>query len=440
MSAIVKVKLWGTKIGVLGYEPGQNEVATFEYDENFLKMGISPSPLKLPTHTPLYTFNDISQKTFHGLPGFIADALPDKFGNSLIDQYFASIGRKEGDITALDRLLYIGSRAMGALEFEPSQKLKGDKFGIVLDLNSLSRLAELVLTKKEIFASKLKEAHSEGAISLLKIGSSAGGARSKALVAIDSDGKIYDGTVEQSKECKYYLLKFDSSNNSDRDNKDPKGMTKVEYIYSLIAKECDIDISNTSYIQIDEDFHFLSQRFDRIINPKSKKLEKLHYVSWCGLSHAHRETTGAYSYEQLILATRELGLGQDSITELFKRAIFNIVGRNQDDHTKNFGFLMDKRGVWRLSPAFDMTYSYDPTGKWTNVHQIRFNGKQDNFTLEDIVAFGKYCNLSERKSNEILKQIIDSFLKFEELANKYDVESELKSTVLKNLRFFENLI
>ncbi|QOG12099.1 type II toxin-antitoxin system HipA family toxin [Arcobacter sp. FWKO B] len=434
MSKIVNVKLWGTHIGVLGYEPGQSEIATFEYDDNFLKMGISPSPLKLPTNSSIYTFDDISKKTFHGLPGFIADSLPDKFGNQLIDQYFASIGKQQSEITALDRLLYVGFRAMGALEFEPSQTLKSRKSNIALDLDSLSQLAQMVLSNKEAFAHKLKQTHRDDAISLLKIGSSAGGARSKALVAIDEDDNIYDGTVEQTNMCKYYILKFDSIDNSDRDNKDPKGMTRIEYIYSLIAKECGIDIANTSYIELGDDFHFLSQRFDRVKKHNSNKLEKLHYVSWCGLSHAHRETTGAYSYEQLIMTARELGLGQDSITELFKRAIFNIIGRNQDDHTKNFGFLMDKSGKWHLAPAFDMTYSYDPKGKWTNMHQIRLNGKQDKFLKDDIISFGKYCNLNEKKSTEILKHTIHNFSQFEQLAPKFNVGKELFNTVRGNLR------
>ncbi len=433
MNDMVDVYLWGTKIGAIAYESEQTEVSTFEYDKNFIKMGVEISPLKVSTKENIHTFDYISKRTFHGLAGFIADALPDKFGTQLIDQYFASKGMVLSDITALDRLLYVGNRAMGALEFRPAIKLDNNKT-TKLDLQKLSELAELVLTKKEQFSSKLEKSDRKAAINLLRIGSSAGGARSKALVAIDKDGNLYDGTVNQRKKCKYYLLKFDSSSNSDRDNKDPKGMTRVEYIYSLFAKECGIDMPETTYIEENEDFHFLIERFDRIDREKGVAKDKLHYVSWCGMTHAHRDETGAYSYEQLILTIRQMGLGQDSVTELFRRAVFNIIGRNQDDHTKNFGFLMDRSGQWSLSPAFDMTYSYDPSGKWTSVHQIKLNGKQDDFALEDIIAFGKYCNLSEKKSFEVLNKTIKVFKEFNKLAEEYNIEEDLKNTILENLR------
>lgn len=434
MIGVVEVYLWGTKVGALGYAPNQTEFATFEYDKEFLKMGIEISPLHLPTTKNLYTFDTISYRTFHGLPGFIADALPDKFGNQLIDQYFASKGQTPEDITALHRLLYIGNRAMGALEFRPSIQLEKNSSNMELNLHDLSQLAEMVLSKKESLANKLESANSQTAISLLKIGSSAGGARSKALVAMDKEGKLYDGTVNQRKKCSYYLLKFDSSSNSDRDHKDPKGMTRIEYIYSLLAKECEIDIPKTDYIEDGDDFHFLIERFDRINKEKGTSKDKLHYVSWCGIAHAHRDETGAYSYEQLILTARQLKLGQDSIMELFKRAVFNIVGRNQDDHTKNFGFLMNRDGQWSLSPAFDMTYSYDPTGKWTNMHQIKLNGKQDGFTKDDILSFGKFCGLKDKYILETLDKTISAFSNFAALAIKYNVDEELKYTVNKNLR------
>ena len=226
----------------------------------------------------------------------------------------------------------------------------------------------------------------QDALNIIRIGSSAGGARSKALVAIDGDGLIYDGTIEQQGDCRYFLLKFDSPENADRDKKDPKGMTKIEYIYSQIAKECRIDMPHTDYIVDGEDFHFLIERFDREV--AGGKLRKRYYASWAALAHADRDTTGAYSYEQLLLVARELEVGEHQTKELFRRAVFNIIGKNQDDHTKNFGFMMNRSGGWSLSPAFDMTYAYDPNGKWTRAHQIRLNGKQEGFTLDDLLAFG----------------------------------------------------
>ena len=434
MNKIVDIYLWGTKVGALGYEPGQTEVATLAYDKNFLKMGIEVSPLKVSIKVESYTLDNISKRTFHGLPGFIADALPDKFGNQLIDQYFALKGKTSDDITALDRLWYVGNRAMGALEFKPSIKLEDSDKSQKLKIQELAELSELVMTKKEKFASELKNAKREAAINLLRIGSSAGGARSKALVAIDKDNNLFDGTVNHRRKCKYYLLKFDSSSNSDRDGQDPKGMTRVEYIYSLLAKKCNIEMPHTDYIKDKDDFHFLIERFDRIDKAKTTKKDKVHYVSWCGMAHADRDTTGAYSYEQLVLIVRELRLGQASVLEVFRRAVFNIIGRNQDDHTKNFGFVMNRDGEWSLSPAFDMTYSYDPSGKWTRVHQISLNGKQDDFIAEDIVSFGKYCGISEKDSLKILGVTKNAFLDFKNMAIKYNVSNELTSTIIDNLR------
>ena len=434
MNAVVEVYLWGTKIGALGYEPGQNEVSSFEYDKDFIKMGVEISPLEVSTKINIHTFNDISKNTFAGLAGFIADSLPDKFGNGLIDQYFALKGKRSSDITSLERLLYVGNRAMGALEFRPSIVFDDNNNKLELNLQDLSKLAEMLISKKENFSKQLKMADKQAAINLLRIGSSAGGARSKALVAIDKNGNLYDGTVNHKKKCKYYLLKFDSSSNTDRDKKDPKGMTKVEYIYSLFAKECGINIPFTTYIEEKDDFHFLIERFDRIDKNKGTQKDKLHYVSWCGMAHANRDTTGAYSYEQLVLIIRELGLGQDSVVELFKRAIFNIVGRNQDDHTKNFGFLMNREGQWSLSPAFDMTYSYDPSGKWTKVHQISLNTKQDNFTIEDILSFAKFCGISKNNGIKILEKTQRTFLKFDSFANKYKIDKELKEIIISSLR------
>lgn len=434
MSDVVEVKLWGSTIGHLGYAPEQNRIATFEFDETFTRSGIQVSPVKMPYPPVLHTFDDISFKTFNGLPGIFADSLPDKFGNQLIDLYMAERNTPVNEITALDRLLYIGNRSMGALEYHPAQAFfEAEPVDTVLDIKLLAELARMVTSKEDDIRSKLSDAKSRSiALKLIRIGSSAGGARSKALVARTPDGKVLDGTIDHGTDCTYWLLKFDSDSNEDRDSSDPKGMPRIEYIYSLLAGECGIDIPKTDYMEDGDDFHFLIERFDRI--PENGKLTKQYYTSWAGLSHADRDTTGTYSYEQLVLLARELGLGQDAITELFRRTVFNVIGRNQDDHTKNFGFLMDKSGQWRLSPAFDMTYAFDPSGKWTSGHQIRLNRKQDNFTRDDLIQFGKYCNLTEKKALGILSNTVMVFTQFPHLAGNFNVPRELAKTVEANLR------
>ncbi|HIP30675.1 MAG TPA: type II toxin-antitoxin system HipA family toxin [Sulfurospirillum arcachonense] len=432
MTKVVDVKLWGTIIGYLGYLENSN-IAQFEYDEKFMRSGIYPSPLLMQYPPSIFSFENISFNTFGGIPGVFSDSLPDKFGNQLIDQFMAQKNIPQDKITTLDRLLYIGKRGMGALEYHPTEFKNDFKSSGALDIALLSELADMVINKKDVLNKEIENQNKkDAALNLIKIGSSAGGARSKALVAKKSDGKLYDGTELYDEDCSYWLLKFDSSANKDRDNTDPKGMTKVEYIYSLIARKCKIIIPNTDYIIDKDDFHFMIERFDRVV--ENNKTTKLHYISWAGMSHYDRDTTGAYSYEQLVLNAKQLKLGQNEITQIFRRAVFNVIGRNQDDHTKNFGFLMDKSGKWTLSPAFDMTYSYDPNGKWTRVHQIKLRNKQDNFTKEDIIEFGKYCNLSEKQSLEILAITMKEFLSFEAYADEFKVDTKLKNTVLSSIR------
>lgn len=433
MSGRVEVKLWGTTIGYLGYAPGQKEIATFEYTEAFMRSNIYPSPIQMHYPQSRFTFPDISTRTFKGVPGIFADSLPDKYGNQLIDIFMAEKKIAAESITTLDRLLYVGTRGMGALEYHPSEfdDAKQEE-NSVLDIHLLSELAQLVLSNKEILHSNLQNSQTQkDALNLIRIGSSAGGARAKALVARDQEGNLYDGTMDHGCKYSYWLLKFDSSQNSDRDAKDPKGMPKVEYIYSQLAKACGINMPDVDYIEDKEDFHFLIKRFDR--DTSDQKLQKIHYASWSGLTHADRDATGTYSYEQLVLTARKMGLGQDAITELYRRAIFNIVGRNQDDHTKNFGFLMDKTGTWKLAPAFDMTYAFDPTGKWTKSHQIKLSGKQEGFMREDLIKFGTYCNLSAKKSQSILNEVVEVFRTFEKQAKMLDVTSQLRTTIYQAL-------
>lgn len=431
---IITVKLWGTTIGYLGYAPGQKRIATFSYEPKFMASGIQVSPLSMEYPGTTHTFDNISEKTFHGLPGIIADSLPDKFGNKLIDLYFAQKGLSSSDITTLDRLAYIGKRSMGAFEYEPALNDFAVLDGGMLDIHHLGGLAAMVLEHKEEFAKKLSDAGSQHEeMVLIRIGSSAGGARAKALVARDDAGKFYDGTMDVGADKRYWLLKFDTASNSDREVlRDPKGMTRVEYVYSLIARKCGIDIPQTDYILDGDDFHFMIERFDR--EAVGEKVLKKHYASWAGLSHNDRDHAGAYSYDQFVLDCNKLKLGQGALNEVYRRMVFNVVGRNHDDHTKNFGFLMNRRGEWSLSPAFDMTYSFDPHGKWTKEHQLRLGEKRDNFTREDLIGFGVKCNLKELEAAEVIDRTREAFGEFSRLAQEYDIDPLLRTQVASNLR------
>jgi len=433
MTGPVTVRLWGTTIGHLGYAPGQTELATFEYDADFARSGIQLAPLTMPCPPLLHRFDALSQRTFKGVPGIFADSLPDKFGRQLIDLFVAERGLLPERITTLDRLLYVGSRGMGALEYEPSEALFDEPdSGLVLPLAELAELAGTVVRRHGEQQTKLLSARNRArGARLLRVGGSAGGARAKALVA-EVAGKLLDGTVDQGPLATYHVLKFDVAGASDRDGEDALGMTRVEYVYSRLARELGIDVPSVSYVEDGKDFHFLIERFDRRAGPD--KLERLHYASWCGLAHAHRDETGAYGYEQLVQAARRLDLGQAAVTEIFRRALFNIVGRNQDDHTKNFGFLMDRAGVWRLAPAFDLTYAYDPAGAWTRTHQLRLSNKQDGFTWDDVLAFGKFCNLKERQVRELTQATVGAFAGFAARASEAGVRPRLRRLITQALR------
>jgi serine/threonine-protein kinase HipA len=433
VSVDVTVNLWGTPVGYLGYEPGQTEVATFEFDEAFAQSGIQLSPIEMRHPPRIHQFGAISRRTFKGVPGICADSLPDKFGNQLIDLFMVDRNTTPAEITTLDRLLYVGKRGVGALEYEPSAEFEaGASSALTLDLAALTELAGRIARQKQEAHRELLGTESRAqALRLIRVGSSAGGARAKALVARLGD-QLLDGTVDQGPGATYWLLKFDVDGNADRDGADPKGMTKVEYIYTQIAQELGLDVPQVSFIDDGDDFHSLIERFDRV--QREARLDKLHYASWCGLAHADRDRTGAHGYEQLVQVVRELDLGQDAVTEVFRRALFNVVGRNHDDHTKNFGFLMNRDGEWRLAPAFDLTYAFDRHGKWTRAHQVRLNRKQDGFVWDDILAFGRFCNLTEAKTREYTQEVVQAMATFERRAQEIAVPSKLARQIARDLR------
>ncbi|HMQ10640.1 MAG TPA: type II toxin-antitoxin system HipA family toxin [Oligoflexia bacterium] len=437
MTPPCSIHLWGTTIGAVSYKKNDQSLALFEYHPKFLNSNIQLSPISMPLRPGVFSFPNISQRTFKGLPGILVDSLPDKFGNQLIDQHMASKGYASNEISAIDRLLYVGQRGMGALEYQPALNMNENDgyMGGMLDLNALAELSQVILSREQKFLQKIKNSKDQQVVfDLLRVGTSAGGARAKALVAIHKkNGDVLPPNVMNPQDYSHWLVKFDGvDNNQDRDGKDPKGMTVVEYIYSMIAQKCGIDMPRCQLLEIHGQRHFLIERFDRVL--KNEKLDKLHYASWCGLAHAHRDETLAYSYEQLVLLMRQLNLPQSDIVKLFKRAMFNIIGRNQDDHTKNFGFLMDRTGQWSLSPAFDMTYAYDPTGQWTKTHQITLNGKGNDFQQQDLLSFAQYCNLSKRQAKDIIQNTIDAFSQFEKLAKEYDLNKPLTKTISSTLR------
>lgn len=417
---VAEVRMWGRKIGAVAVD-GVGGVASFEYTEAFSRSGIEIAPLMMPLGPTIYRFPGLPDRTFHGLPGMLADALPDKFGNAVIDAWLASQGRLPGDIDAVERLCYTGMRGMGALEFRPARGPQAEE-SVPVEVASLVRLASRVLSDRAQFTTTFDSGDEAAALrQILQVSASAGGARAKAIIAWNPDtNEIRSGQVDAPEGFEYWLLKFDGvSNNRDKELADPQGYGAIEYAYSLMARDAGIQMSDCRLFEEGGRRHFMTKRFDR-----TEPGGKLHMQSLGAIGHFDFNNAGAHSYEQAIAVMRRLDLSMDEIEEQFRRMAFNIVARNQDDHVKNIAFLMDKRGRWRLSPAFDVSYSYNPSGDWTSAHQMSMNLKRDGFTREDFKAFSDTASMKRGRAETILDEVIEAVLRWPEHAHKAAVDAK----------------
>lgn len=391
-----KVILYGTHVGSVVWDE-VTALGLFEYEPNFLGSGIEIAPLTMPLGAGRFSFPELDSKSFQGLPGLLADCLPDKFGNLLIDRWLAEQGRSPASFDPVERLCYLGARGMGALEFEPT--LTVEEAGSELEVGHLVELANRALASKEALHADLK---SEGLAEIIRVGTSAGGARAKAIIAWNpANGEVRSGQVEIEQGFEPWLIKFDGvSGNHDKESADPMGFGRIEYAYHLMAREAGITMSDCRLLEEGGRAHFMTKRFDRTSDG-----QKLHLQTLCGIAHMDFNQAGAYSYEQAFQVARRLGLSQAEQAELYRRAVFNILARNQDDHTKNISFLMDRRGGWSLAPAYDVTYSYNPTGAWTSRHQMSLGGKRDEFTAQDLLEAASAANVKARQAKEIVEEV-----------------------------------
>src|SRR5215469_484526 len=361
---VAEIKLWGRTIGAVSLEDG-SDYAAFQYEPEFARSGIELSPVNMPLTDRIYTFPQLPQKTFHGLPGLLSDSLPDQFGNILIDAWLATQGRTPESFNAVERLCYIGTRGMGALEFAPALGPK-PRTAKKIEIDSLVKLASEVLTHRtNLKATFATEQRKKALSDILRVGTSAGGARAKAVIAWNREtNEVRSGQVAAGPGFDYWLLKFDGvSGNKDKELEDPKGYGASEYAYSLMARAAGITMTECRLLEEGGRRHFMTRRFDRLASGA-----KLHMQSLAALAHFDFNLARAHSYEQAFLTIRRLNLPMATVEEQFRRMAFNIIARNQDDHVKNIAFLMDKAGHWSLAPAFDMTYSYNPSGDWTSTH------------------------------------------------------------------------
>ena len=429
MTSVAEVRLWGRTIGAVSLLD-QEQVAAFEYDSGFARSGIEVAPIVMPLSRQVYRFSDLSRQTFLGLPGLLADSLPDRFGNALIDAWLASQGRQPGSFNAVERLCYTGERGMGALEFAPAIGPVAHR-ATDIAIDQLVALASQVLTHRNNLQTSFDDRDKAAALrDILRVGTSAGGARAKAVVAWNPvTQEVRSGQVQAGDGFEYWLLKFDGvSGNRDKELEDPRGYGAIEYAYYLMARDCGIAISECRLLEENCRRHFMTRRFDRLAGG-----EKPHMQSLCALGHFDFNLAGAYSYEQALLVIRQLGLPMQAIEEQFRRMVFNILARNQDDHVKNIAFLMNKTGEWALSPAFDMTYSYNPAGAWTASHQMTMNGKREGFTLEDFKACARTVSMKRGRAEAILGEVRDSAAKWPVFAEAAGVAEVVVKKIQQNL-------
>jgi len=422
---VAAVELWGTRIGAVALS-GSSGVASFQYEPSFLASGIALAPLMMPLAERVYSFPELQRRTFRGLPGLLADSLPDRFGNNLINAWLARQGRTPESFDAVERLCYTGQRGMGALEFRPAQGPSAQASGAI-QIAELVALTSEILSQKQGLAPSLQEPEREETLqTILRVGTSAGGARAKALIAWNTTtGEVRSGQLEAPPGFDHWLLKFDGvSGNKDKELEDPQGYGLVELAYSRMARAAGITMTDCRLFKENGRQHFMTRRFDR-----DDAGNKLHMQSLGALAHFDYNEPGSTSYEQAFQVMRQLQLPMRDLEEQYRRMVFNLVARNQDDHVKNIAFLMDRAGAWSLSPAFDITWSFNPTGDWTANHQMSVNGKRDQFTRADLIAVGRSALLKRGRAEAIAAEVISAVHDWPLYAAEADVAEESSSQI-----------
>ncbi len=423
MVDIARVNLYGQQIGSVSWDAKRN-LALFEYTNNFIGRGIQPSPILMPVQQGrIYSFGDIGKETFKGLPGMLADSLPDTYGRALFDRWLALTGRDSGN--AVETLCFLGKRCMGALEFEPAMDTPYGN-DVKIELDSLVEVASEALAEKEDFGANLTEDKKAAIAEIVRLGTSAGGQRAKAIIAYNKEtGEVRSGQISAPDGFDYYLIKLDGVT-AEAGFRETQNFGRLEYSFFQLVRECGIEMSDCSLIEENGRAHFLTKRFDRVNG------EKVHMQTLCGIAHYDYRMPRSYSYEQALNIMRALRLPYSQAQEMFRRMVFNVVVRNQDDHTKNISFLMDKNGKWRLSPAYDMGFAYNPKGGWTAQHQMSINGKFDDITRKDMLEFGHRNNIKE--AAEIIERVTETAARWPVIAKECEVPQLMINSILPEMK------
>jgi serine/threonine-protein kinase HipA len=432
---VVSVKYKEHNVGAVSFNT-ETGIGSFEFEPRFIKTGIELSPVKMPLSQKIYSFPEADPVAFNGLPGMIADSLPDDFGNAVLNAWMASQGESPDDITPIQRLKYTGKRGMGALTYHPATQRKNLNVSQHIEIQSLVFIAQEILDKREQFRVALGsqgQEDKEAMMALLSVGVSAGGARPKAVLAFNDDfSQVRSGQTDVPKGFTHFIMKFDGVSEHNKDKEtfgDPMGYGTMEYVYHLMAKACGIDMMPSRLLDEGDRRHFITQRFDRDGN------EKRHVQTLNGLAHISYKKAGLYSYAELFTIARELKLSPDDAMQIFKRMVFNIVARNHDDHSKNFGFMLDDQHHWQLTPAYDLAYSYKPESHWVNSHWMKLNEKRDDFTRKDFYSLERLSPIfSKRKIDQIIEETTEHVSRWNDLAAEHSVPHSLLKLIGSNLR------
>lgn len=435
MVDFAEVKIWGELVGAVRWDMDKR-LASFQYDTKFLLKGWDISPIKMPLKNgnQIYSFPELrptrgeSTDTFKGLPGLLSDALPDKYGNQLINIWLAQRGRPANSMNPVEQLCFIGSRGMGALEFE-RPLFQSAKQAVTLEIKSLVDAAQRMLSIREDFKTNLREDEQKAINDIIKIGTSAGGARAKAVIAYNiKTGEVKSGQAKAPKGFEHWLIKLDGVKDSQLG--DSHGFGRVEYTYHLMAKDCGIDMMECKLLEENGRAHFMTKRFDREGNDT-----KHHIQTFCGIQHFDYNNLYSYSYEQLFQTMRMLRLSYPEAEQMFRRMVFNVMATNYDDHTKNFSFWLKKDGKWELSPAYDVCYSYDPNNVWVSQHTLSINGKHKDLTIADLMTIATANNI--KKGEKIIDEIKSVISNWQQYAEDVKVAPKLRDMITKNLIAFK---
>lgn len=422
MVDVARVRMFGFIVGTFRWDE-RYQVAQFEYDRGFLGHGIEPSPIMMPVREGrVYSFAGLNRDTFMGLPGMLADSLPDTYGRALFDRWLTLTGHTSSN--PVETLCFLGKRCMGALEFEPAIEVAFDQ-NQRFEIESLVDVARDALNEKAAFDVNLADDTKAAIAGILRLGTSAGGQRAKAIIAYNkATGEVRSGQVDAPAGFDYYLIKLDGVS-AKAGFRETENYGRLEYSFYKLAKACGIEMTECSLIEENGRAHFLTKRFDR------EGGKKIHMQTLCALAHYDFRLLRGYSYEQAFNVMRALRLPYSAAQEMFRRMVFNVVVRNQDDHTKNISFLMGEDGHWRLSPAYDMGYAYNPNGGWTAMHQMSIEGKFDNITQADLMTFAKANNIKDAK--EVIEKVTEEAEHWPDIAKECEVPAEMVDKIRPNM-------